>query len=226
MNEHDIELVERFLEGKLDDKELAEFQEKKKQDPEFARFVKVHKMIGDAWISAAHYQKSKRWVNETISDHLKRSPVRIRRNMYFSLAALVLALLSIFIIMKFSSRNTDDIPVIASDTTTTQVELEMNVPPEHKASLDTLYAEPILISPVSDTVFSQNDSLPFTWQPSGTLFRILYIKLIENDSIVLTHELESGQGKLVLPPGKFGSGSYIWYLDIPVVKSHFKIVEE
>ena len=66
VNEHDIELLESYLEGKLQGKELEAFLERQKSDPEFAQFIHVRQMIGDAWTSGAEYLDAKKWVTEAM----------------------------------------------------------------------------------------------------------------------------------------------------------------
>jgi len=224
LKEHDIELVEQFLEGNLEGDELKSFKEREASDPEFARFIKVRLMIGDAWTSASNYIEAKQWVSSTIDKHIKVKSRVKRRNTWFSLAAMIIILLGVYIIMKFGFNSGDDQPSFASDTTL--IEINQGIPQDEKANIDTVSYIPGLLAPPHNTSFPLTDSVEFKWEPGETVNFMLCICLAKNDSIVFTVPFENKETKYILEPGQLGAGEYYWYLDYPEYKGHFKIIGE
>ena len=226
VNEHDIELVESYLEGNLQGEELEAFLERQKSDPEFAQFIQVRMMIGDAWTGAADYLEAKKWVSDTIHEHV-RNKSRFNRNiLWYSLAALILVFIGIFVILEFSSRGIDDQPTLASDTTLIELELNKTGPQDHKASIDSAFIEAVLITPVNNEVYSVTDSLNLIWEFTGFEYKELNICLSINDSSVFTILLEARQTEYLLRSGILMPGTYYWYLDKPVTKGDFEIISE
>ncbi len=225
INEHDIELVESYLEGKLEGKDLEAFKEREANDPEFARFIQVRIMIGDAWTSAADYLEAKQWVKETINNHVQTKSRFNNKTIWFSLAAIILILIGVFVIMKIATKNADDQPAYASDTTQVEIDINQSGPPDQKAGIDTVFTFPVLTGMINNETYTVSDSLVFTWE-SNVSYSELIIALQSNDSIINTEALDAGQTKFVLMAGLLKPGLYYWCLDKPLVKAYFIIVEE
>lgn len=221
LNENDIALVESHLEGKLSGEELDAFLAREQSDPDFAEYIAFRKKIGDAWTTAGDYLQAKQWVKESLEAKTEKSAVG--RTRWYALAAIIVILLGVYLIIKFSTQNLDDTPGFASGNN--DVELHPGALIDPKTGIDTLDVKPILRGMINGTIYAITDTLAFSWE-SEKSFENLIISLEENDSIVMRLSLNKNQKSMSLPPASFKSGSYYWYLDKPKVKGYFKIVNE
>lgn len=223
LNENDIALVENYLEGKLSGKELESFLDLKEGDPDFAQYIAFRQKIGDAWTTAGDYLEAKQWVKESLQGQYQSKKTNLNRSSWYAMAAVILILLGVYLIVKFSSQTIDETPGFASKNN--EIEVNMGVPIEHKASIDTLTSEPLLKGTINGTIYAITDTLSFSWE-SKKSFKNLIISRIENDSVIMRVPLNKDQFDYYLSPGALASGNYYWYLDKPKVKAFFKIENE
>ena len=89
--EHDIDLIERFLDGTLNEEELASFHNRVKEDSDFASLVSLRKELPELWTAAEHYQAIEEEVKHALQ---KRAHARIlwMSPAVFAIAASVVVL--------------------------------------------------------------------------------------------------------------------------------------
>lgn len=225
INDTDIALVERYLEGRLVGDELKAFKQREADDPDFAHYIKVQELVEYTWTSAAEYSEVKQWVADSISHH-KESKTRFgKRTIWLSLAAVILILFGVYAILKLGNQDANDQPAFASDTSNVELLIQQTGQPDQKAGIDTVFTYPILSGMINNEVSRSTDSLYFSWE-SNIDHKELFIALAGNDSIVLRTILENGQSSLILNPGSLKSGVYYWGLDNFNVKGHFSILDK
>ena len=65
----DIELIERYLDGALDQMELKLFNERLQEDPEFERLVKIRQSLPGLLEKAEQLEKTKQEVSDGIAEN-------------------------------------------------------------------------------------------------------------------------------------------------------------
>lgn len=214
ITQKDIDLLEDYLDAKLNSEELESFNERRKNDPEFAQLIHVRQMIGDAWTSGAEYLDAKKWVTEAMGNRLKKKS-RFRSNvMWYSLAASIIIIIGITIYFKFiSSTPIDQDLFVAGDTTYHEIELQYTDTLTYKASIDSLVSK-----------YKLSDTIMLSWKVGDHERLFIYRSL--DDSLFYTIDLEDSQETHKVAASNFIPGLFYWSLDDLDVKQKFEIIAE
>ncbi|MDT8394571.1 MAG: hypothetical protein RQ761_12060 [Bacteroidales bacterium] len=225
INETDIELAEQYLEGSIEGENLRAFEERLEKEPDLRQFIETRQAIGKAWRGAGEYLEARKWVKNSIDAHVKQKSRSTNRTLWYSIAALIIVSFAIWGVMRLDNGRDEQKPLIAEDTSAIRLEVHPGTEREQKARLDTAKRAPALLSMIEGESSLTSDTITFKWK-DGDAFKELFIARTENDSVVYTYNLKPGQHIYILLPGTLQSGSYYWYLDQPLVKGHFIIMEE
>ena len=218
---NDFELIEAFFDDDLSLSEKEIFDEKLKNDPEFAKNFKFRKTIVEHLRKANNYQKTKKNVAGILN---ARKTISISSKTYFAIAASILILFGIFIIIKQYDIKNDDILVEQEIDTLEYITSEMVVIPE-KAGIY-IYGEsmnyniePGQFLQISNYNEKTHENLPDTLKPgnrSGYLlnYNVIYIYKEDGltDTIFYTTADTVAEGKYMYLNDSMVEGDVYWKL--------------
>jgi hypothetical protein len=217
------EWIEKFQDGTLNARELLEFEEKRSNDPEFARLLKEQLWMKDAWIKAHKLEKTRLEVSKAIQ-HEKSH--RRRLFVLYAAAASVLIMISIPAFFIINGDFKSQVPGISETSTSDSLQEITGTPQyknaEEKASVGT--ADTIrLIAPINNQLFSRSDSLVFRWYPALKDSTSIVIQNSKSKEPIFKEKVAKGIDQFVLDRGFLPPGAYKWFLQGNVSEGNFTI---
>lgn len=242
-NENDIDLIERFLDGTLNEEELASFHSRVKEDPDFAGLVELRKEIQDLWIAANAYQE----IEEEVRRSLKRStskslfqlktlfPTSHQRILWmppvvFAIAASLVVLIGIALALTLTKGggkglNEGDQTIVTQRDSILPLKSDN---PEFKARLGNVTKDSLsgfhLLFPIDGQAYHSADSITFIWSMPCDSATTFYITDQLSGKIVLQKAIEPEKTEFILPPNSLKSGTYSWFIGTEQVKREIQIV--
>ncbi|MFH1025877.1 MAG: hypothetical protein V1764_04285 [Nitrospirota bacterium] len=167
-DENDIDLIERFLDGTLNESELTDFYQRVEKDPDFARLVEFRKKLPDLWIKADHYQEIRADVRRSIKMPSHQRIFHLHPAV-FAIAASVVILIGIAVALILGTgggnkSNEDNQAIIKQGDSILPLKTDR---PDAKARLDTLTEDSVatlrLLFPPDGGRFKYIDTITFPW---------------------------------------------------------------
>ncbi|MCX6278114.1 MAG: hypothetical protein NT004_08455 [Bacteroidetes bacterium] len=242
INEEDIELIEKYFDFELSDKEKEFFEKRLKEDKGFQSLVKFRKELPDIWIRSRRLETIRKEVSkilntgtETIKDTRKKNRLfqsnlsvsgRIL-NYKYSIAASFAVLIGlgtlIFLLTRQHSgeqlaENEKNKPsqVYGPDASPNKGNLEI-----YKGKPDALAT---YLTPDSNSVFSPKDKIVFQWTFNKKVDTShLTIMKKQNRMIVFDQRILPDQRMFTLKSKSLKAGEYIWYIGDEKVSRSFSI---
>jgi len=181
-DETDIDLIERFLDGALNEPELTDFYHRMETDPDFAGLVELRKKLPDLWRKADQYQEVRTEVNRSLKMPTPQGIFQLHSLFFssqqhifhlhpavFAIAASVVILFGIAVALILgtgggSGRNDDNQAIIRQGDSMLQLKTDR---PDVKAMLDTLTEDSVtnlrLLKPPDSGKFNYIDTNTFQW---------------------------------------------------------------
>lgn len=199
----DKDLIERFLEGSLDEKERDAFHERIKTDDAFADTFEQRKLLQLSYIEASKRHELKRHLRSVITD-VKRKKTTLRKVWLVAASFIILAGIGSFFLLQTrqSSNNNmakqDENIVIGKKN---QIEEYGSVDTFNKKST----SNAITFLPVDGTVFYQKDTILFflpvmdekdtliIYDKSGAIIKKITIKPHSSEYKLLPYMLKPGE---------------------------------
>ncbi len=239
----DIELIERYLEGKLDHQELRDFNRRLDEDREFARKVRIRQTFPTLLTEPAD-DSSLTQDTETNS----QAPASGSRRFFKILLSVIGVLLVvglIVIIFLFSSKRINN---NASDTlnqlwkksepSLTGTDSVVKNPAVTKSSdpesrtIDTVRPTSLyrtnaieLVVPEHEQTFSRNEAILFQWEQATDSTTNFYIVSVSGKKIYYWKGIKPGIHEYLLPARTFIPGRYDWFVGTRANKRSFIITD-
>ncbi|NQV02983.1 MAG: hypothetical protein HQ542_10075 [Bacteroidia bacterium] len=230
-NHHDVYLIGRFLEGRLDKPALTEFHKRMQEDPEFAAQVELQRKLPEYWRQAERYQQVSSEVRRSLQATAQRGVFRLNRLVYAIAASIivVVGLALVFILTNQSGVGTDQ---MAEDSDTLFIPTVEQV--DHKATIEEVMPgkEPAslplveLIRPVQNATFMADESIVFEWIHGDTISMDLKIFEVASGKFVYTRTVEAFLSTDTLQVNSLQPGRYFWYLGDKSKKRSFTILKQ
>jgi hypothetical protein len=208
---NDIDLIERFLEGSLDEKELGVFNERVNKNIVFADSLAKRKLLEASYIEASTRYDLKRKIRSVIKKEKHKTEYVHRLWIAVASISLLVGIASFFILQsRFSSNNT------FAKKENNQLKDEVAVGNQNKieqyGSVDTFNNKTgnkgITYLPLDGTVFDEADTILF-YLPEINVKEI--IKIYDNGgSIRKKITIKPGSAGYKLLPNILEPGEYTW----------------
>jgi hypothetical protein len=218
------EWIENYLDGKLNNHELRQFDEKRATDPEFNRLFEDRMQIQDQWTKASTLDKTRKEVAAAIY-----RVNRHRRKKLLALAAAASLLLAISIpgVLYLNGAFTGQ-TTVADKTEKPDTAKEITITPhfrdiEEKAAFgiaDTLS----LLAPVNNQQCNRAYFIVFRWKPVLTDTTHIVIENIKNNQVIFKEKIASGKQNFVLEKGFLPVGKYRWYMEGGSSDAQFEVI--
>jgi hypothetical protein len=222
INDKDLELIERHLDGELTGDESVQFQKRLNEDPEFKRFFDFRQELPELWNTARRRQQIRK---ELDAKMLQKKGITIRLN--YKLAAAASVLLLIGVVLFQNSRDSSE--GYYSDTKSkVNVTPPVQAPGYGDSALSSHDQIPVSVSPSPDSgiCFKSDEPVQFRWN-SENKSGISGITIRESATKTLKYfqKLPAGQHFFTLYPGVLKPGNYEWYPSDDSIPRFFSIVD-
>lgn len=223
---HDNDLIERYLEGSLNEKESKAFDERTMTDATFLLAFLKRKLLQESYIKATKHLKSKNQIRLIVADE-KRKTANRKKAWLVAASFIILAGIGSFIYYE-SKQPTSNGNLTKQDIKPQKDEIvsgKENKIAEY-GSLDSLDKQNsnsvVAFLPPEGTVFNQNDTIWFS-QKNATAFDFLTIT-DKSGLVIKKVTVQSGRSEYQVLPFALKPGTYSWYFSQEKGERHsFKI---
>ena len=237
--EQDIELIEKYFDSELSEKETELFEKRLREDKEFRSLVKFRKELPDIWIRSQRLETIRNEVSKILNTETKTIKDARKKNRFFqgnlsvsgrilrykySIAASFAVLIGVGTLVFLLNRLHSGESLPENEKNKPSRVYGPNAPP-NKGNLEIYQGKhevrATYLSPDSNGVFSRNDKIVFQGAVSKkndtSNFTIMKKK---NRMIVFDQRILPEQRMLILKPKSLKAGEYIWYIgDEKMVRS-------
>lgn len=219
-NDKDNQLIEDYIDGIPEGKELEAFQKRLETDKAFAREYELRKNLARLWKDAYTFQETKDEVGHIMQQEKQSVFNRYRKAWYYvAVAASIALLIGIYWLFvrpdnsKHLHRNemaeVADSVIFHRDKPEKLAKVRYNIQ---------------LISPVNDQQYTGKDTLVFRWTaPVDTVNISFGIMDSKTRRIVFRSGVSLSDAVFTLYPGMLPPGKYAWYLQDTMKMNHFTI---
>lgn len=226
----DIDLIERYINGKLTTDEVYNFENRLYEDREFARKYRIRKAFPEMMKDAIDIS-SEIIVTETPEPEIEGRYSDIKKPNYLvwgAIAAIIIGVVIFLIVPKSNQPNdgaTTQSNGSVNDSLTKPLLQESDRITESKA-IDSTMRKPVeLNSPDDGITFSRKDEIVFNWELETDTFNYLYIFSEINNKLVWWRGIKPGIRENKVAAINFLPGRFYWYVGNKDVKRFF-IIEE
>ncbi|MBL7906167.1 MAG: hypothetical protein JNL22_14175 [Bacteroidales bacterium] len=206
--DNDFELIERFLEGSLNQQESADFLHRVESDPEFAKMFSERKLLQKTYTEASKRMELKKQLKSLITDEKRKTSSQ--RKIWLAAASLIV-LAVIGSLLYYNSGNPGNEKQYAKELPSPDEAVQGNQNNmeeygnmdvvERKESVDDFF-------PDEFTPLKTNDTICFKW-PSSMNLRYLTIYNSKGE-LVKKVTIKKKVKEYVLLPGILKPGVYYW----------------
>jgi len=225
-SDFDIELIERFLEGTLNEQEKEAFLARVEAEPEFAAAFNQRKLLQASYTEASKRVELKKQIGLLIEDE-KHKTLKQRKLWLAAAAVVVLASLGSLLIFNPGKPDMENdyaknLQIHEAETTSQQAEGQLNRAIEY-AAVDSVVKvkQSNGFYPNENTLLSLTDTIRFSWPES-----IKVSQLIISDSkntLVRTINIQTSAKQHLLMPGSLNPGLYSWKIQNDPTINRFRI---
>ena len=226
-NQEDIDLIERYIHGKLTPAEVDIFENRLGADREFARKYRLRKtfpeMMHDANDPVPVTTEKEPPV--LYGERLDADPKKSKYLFWGAIAVIMSGILIYFLVIRNGEESTIFRPVPLNDSNAVQ-QVNQSDKPALPRGADSTIRKPVeLNSPDDGVTFSRKDQILFTWELETDTFTNLYVFSENNHKLVWWRGIKPGIRENNVPAINFLPGKFYWYVGNKEVKRTF-VVEE
>ena len=223
---NDNDLIERFLDGSLSEKEREAFNERIKTDTILADALAQRKLLQRTYIETSRRSALKKQIKTIVTDE-KRKAANQRK--VWLAAATIIVLTAVGSILMFPAKKPDNAQRLANeqpkqsiDTTDHLLQGQQKSMNEY-ATLDSIEAtkKNNTLYPDDRAILKSGDTIRFSWPE---LYKVQFLTIYNNKGEVVKKEsIIQGTNKYVLLPGMLPPGQYSWKILKDSKNIHFTI---
>jgi len=231
MNDKDLNLIEKYIDGELYGSELTIFEKRLKTDKllfkEYNKRIKFAKL----WVDADDYSKTK----AKIADILHKKEVsffQANRYLIFSIAASLIILASVyFLIVQKTILNENGVGNQFADVPDSITTKENTVvfkydDPVKLASIDSISDNIQLLYPSDGVELNILEPITFKWISDSNTDDTLFVCNQSDMKVLLKLRVSLVENKYTIKYPQFTKGSYLWYISNSNNSKEFSIIEE
>ena len=242
----DNELIELFMLGKLSEKEIRAFQERRAKDREFRRKCNLIRTFPEMMSEEGRREFEKKQAEKVALESEKRSgglPKKYRIIAWAAVSVLIIAGVVLFFIFKRDSQqveNTADKEIPASKGNVAQplalpvkdtqavISIKQEQPAEQaprEIGSGNLSGAIGLLKPAEGKEFSRKEAIRFTWTMKTDSFTRFYIVSRNSEKVVLWRGIKPGVREYEVPGNYLYPGKFYWYVGTREQMQTFSISE-
>ncbi len=230
MNKNDLNLIEDYIDGKLQGDARISFEQRLKADKELADEYKSRINLEKLWVEADDYQKTKSQIGLMIQ---KKKPgfYRTKNFYYLSAAASIIILIGVYMFALNNDGSDRDymsntIASIEDSTTTNEnvINLSYDIPKSYGV-IDSATRNISLIAPINGEVFEKFETISFVWQSPSSQSDTLYIVNANTEDNILKLAISLSDTVISIQYPQFIDGDYYWYIHNMDQYGKFNITE-
>jgi len=227
----DIDLIERYIHGKLTAAEVYSFENRLGDDREFARKYRLRKTFPEMMNESGGTEPEIRGT-EAPALKTERKYSNFKKPVYLAwggvMAVILVGMLFFFIFTQTNSPNEKSIDqrsVPVNEPTSGSQARQVDKDSGHKDTESTIKKPVELAAPAEGMTFSRKDDILFAWKLETDTFTNLYIFSEIHDKLVLWKGIKPGIQENKVTAQNFLPGRYYWYVGNKEVRRFFIIHE-
>ncbi|MEI8226013.1 MAG: hypothetical protein WCG82_08800, partial [Bacteroidota bacterium] len=222
--------IERYINGKLTNDDVYNFENRLYEDREFARKYRIRKAFPEM-MKEARNDSSEKIVTETPDPDIEGRYSDLKKPNYLvwgALGAIIIGVV-IFLIVPKTNQPYEESTTLSNgsvnDSLTKPTLKQSDIITERQA-IDITMRKPVeLNSPDDGVTFSRKDEIVFNWELETDTFNYLYIFSEINNKLVWWRGIKPGIRENKVAAINFLPGRFYWYVGNKDVKRTF-IIEE
>ena len=231
MNDNDIHLIEKYIDGELEGEVLTLFKERLKNDKLLANEYKQRIKFAKLWVDADDYSTTKAQIGNALHNQ-NENVFRTNRFYIFSIAATIVILIGVYLL--FFQKNDTNENVLENQFADVQDSLSNKEntivfqydEPDKLAAIDSVSSNINILFPVNGEVFNISQPITFKWKSD----------LNQNDTLFVTNELDSkillklrvrlSDTTYTIKYPQFSDGKYLWYISDKTNDGRFSVISK
>lgn len=223
----DIDLIERYIHGKLTPAEVEIFEDRLEADREFARKYRLRKtfpeMMHDADNPGPVTMEKEPLV--LYGERVYPDPKRNKYLFWGAISVIIIGIIIYFLAIRPGGESTFLRDISLNESTASQ-QVKQSEKPALPMEADMAIRKPVeLNSPDDGVTFSRKDQILFTWELETDTFTNLYVFTEGNNKLVWWRGIKPGIRENKVPAINFLPGKFYWYVGNKEVKRTFTIEE-
>ncbi len=229
-NQADIDLIERYLNGKLSSSEVFNFENRLGEDREFARKCRLLKTFPEMMREPGNIEPVKIEVksNTDKSERKYSNPFKPIYLVWGATAVLIIGISIFFIVTKSNRPVEKPVTLKPVPSTVTQSIPQVKQPDKitEPKRFESTTGKPIeLKAPTDGMTFSRKDEILFSWKLETDTFTNFYVFSELNDKLVWWRGIKPGIRENKVAAMNFKPGRFYWYVGTKEVKRTFSVIE-
>ncbi len=229
-NQADIDLIERYLNGKLSSSEVYNFENRLGEDREFARKCRLLKTFPEMKKEPGNIEPVKIEV-KSVAHNIERkysNPFKPIYLVWGAIAVLIIGFSIFFMITKTDRPVEKPVtvkPVPLNDTPSMPPVKQSEKIIEPKR-FESTKGKPIeLKAPTDGMTFNRKDEILFSWKLETDTLTNFYVFSEINDKLVWWRGIKPGIRESKVAAKNFKPGRFYWYVGTKEVKRTFTVIE-
>ena len=231
IDEKDVELIEKYFDGILNEEEKVVFDKKLLKKSEFAELVRLRSALPGILKDTALYETTKEEIQGALILEEKEPKLFMIKRTYYAVAAGILILVGTFVMFflinnnKNGSDQTADNNNLKEDSLTIMQQIEQPARAK-KGIYKAIKSDNIdLISPVEGIVFHYQDTILFKWvNKNDTTTHLLILSKYDTKTIEII-AVKPRQEIVTIKAEELKPGEYYWRLSDRRIKRSFSVIK-
>ena len=228
IDEKDIELIEKYFDGILNEEEKSLFDKKHSENSEFAELVKLRTTLPGILKDTALYETTKKEIQRALILEENEPKLFTVNRIFYAVAAGILLLVGTFVLFFLinNNKNGSDQASVERSVKEDSLTILQQMEQPSKAKKEIYKAEATrMISPVEGMVFHYNDTIIFKWvNKNDTSIHLLLISKHDNKTVE-NITVKPGQEMVTVKASALKPGEYYWMLSDRKIKRTFKVIK-
>lgn len=229
MNDNDINLIEAYIEGKLDGEALKSFERRLKSDEVLAKEYRLRIKIEKLWVDADDYSSVKSQIGNLLHNE-KSSFFRTNQFYILSIAASIIILVGAYLLL-FQDYGKDidtirnqftDVSDSISNENTIVFQYDE---PDKLASIDSVAMDIELLYPINGETINMLEPITFKWKSNTTSVDTLFVCSEPVNKVLLKLRVNLADTTYTIKYPQFTEGKYYWYISHTTQLGSFIITE-
>jgi hypothetical protein len=230
IDEKDIELIEKYFDGILNEEEKSVFDKKHSENSDFAELVKVRIALPVILKDASLYETTKKEIQGALILEEKEPKLFTIKRIYYAVAAGILLLVGtfgIFFLINYNKNASDqaaDNENVKKDSLIVMQKIEQPSKAKKGIYKDIKLKDMGLITPFDGMLFHYHDTIIFKWvNKNDTTTHLLLISKADNNTVE-NIAVKPRQEMVTVKAWDLKPGEYYWMLSDRKTKRYFSVV--
>ena len=224
-NQEDVDLIERYIHGKLAPDDVWAFETRLGVDREFARKYRLRKTFPEMMHDANDPVPvtTEKELPVLYGERLDADPKKSRYLFWGAIALILLGIVIYFLTIRPDQKSTF-FRHLSLQKSNADIQVKQSEKPALPKEVDSTVRKPVeLNSPDDGVTITRKDQILFTWELETDTFTNLYVYSESNHKLVWWRGIKPGIRQNKVPAINFLAGKFYWYVGNKEVKRTFVI---